>query len=198
MELRWSCKNKPLDLVLIWTQVDNDSVSGRNGLVKLAIRVLSVIANSAGCERAFSDFGIIHTKRRNKLSAEKVHKTGIYKMSIRQTHAEAGLTRPRRKRAFGEIDQEEEPTEAAVPEEDNSDFTDLARRLIRDSEASDEGIGNGAIDDLVPVIHLPARSPTPAAIMIRNLAFLRHTSHSHHSLTILRIQQVWTSIGKGG
>jgi len=158
LELRWSCKNKPLDLVLLWTHVDNGSLSGRNGLVKLAIHILSIIANSTGCKRAFSNFGIIHTKHHNKLSAEKVHKTGIYKMSIRRAHAEAGLTRPRRKRAFGEIDQEQEPTEAVVPEEDNSDFTDLARQLIRDSEASDEGTGNGAIDDLIPVICLPACS----------------------------------------
>lgn len=79
-------------------------------------------------------------------------------MSIRRAHIEAGLTRPRQKRAFGEIDQGEEPMEAAVPEEDNSDFTDLARRLIRDSEASDEGIDNEGTNDLVPVIHLPARS----------------------------------------
>jgi hypothetical protein len=92
LELRWCFKNKPLDLVLLWTQIDNGSLSGRNGLVKLVIRVLSVISNAASCERAFSDFGIIHTKRRNKLSAEKVPKTGIYKMSIRRAHAEAGLT----------------------------------------------------------------------------------------------------------
>ena len=61
-------------------------LSGRNCLVKLAIRILSVIANSGSCERAFSDFGISHTKLRNKLNAEKVHKTSVVKMDRRQSH----------------------------------------------------------------------------------------------------------------
>ncbi len=57
---------------------------GSNGIAKLAIRILSVIANSGACERTFSDFGIILTKIRNLLSVEKVHKTNTVRMDIRR------------------------------------------------------------------------------------------------------------------
>lgn len=87
-------KKKPLDLVFIWkridTQADNELPAGRNALTRLAIRLLSVVANSAGCERSFSIFGNIHTKTRNKLGTETVHKTGILKMDIRRRHVEEG------------------------------------------------------------------------------------------------------------
>ncbi|KIM74770.1 hypothetical protein PILCRDRAFT_92459 [Piloderma croceum F 1598] len=76
-------KDSPLDLVLIWTYIDTDCLTGHNRLVKLAIHILSVIANSAGCKRVFSDFGLIHTKPRNKLSVENVHKTSTLKMDLR-------------------------------------------------------------------------------------------------------------------
>jgi hypothetical protein len=88
-------KNLPLDLVFLWqridTQKDDEPPTGRNCLTKLAIRILSVIANSAGCERSFSIFGNIHTKRRNKLDTKTVHKTGILKTDITRRHAAAGL-----------------------------------------------------------------------------------------------------------
>jgi hypothetical protein len=148
-------QDAPLDLVLVWTQIDNGCFAGRNNLVKLAIRILSVIANSAGCERAFSDFGIIHTKPRNKLSAEKVHKTGVLKMDIRRTHVEAGLTRPRQKRAFGEIDESEEPPEVAVPHDVNSEFHDLAHQLIQAVERADSDEAETNNDNVIPSICIP-------------------------------------------
>ena len=73
--------------MFIWSRIDNGTTSGRNALVKLAIYILTIIANSAGCERTFSDFGIIHTKPRNKLDAKKVHKTGLVKMDLIQVVA---------------------------------------------------------------------------------------------------------------
>jgi len=154
-------QDAPIDLVLIWTRIDTGYFTGHNGLVKLAVRILTVIANSAGCERAFSDFGVIHTKPCNKLSAEKVHKTSTLKMDLRRSHIEAGFIRPRRKRMFGEIDDaDSEPAEAAVPNAENSNFDDLTRRLVRASEAADEDDDS---DDLhiIPTIRVPPR-PQPA------------------------------------
>lgn len=76
---------------------------GRNGVGRLAIRILSVIANSAGCERAFSQFGITHTKRRNRLSPEVVHKTATVKAARQRAYAAAGLTSTARcKRKLGD------------------------------------------------------------------------------------------------
>ncbi|KAH9065038.1 hypothetical protein EDB87DRAFT_1535818, partial [Lactarius vividus] len=40
--------------VKVWEGIDNRKQVGRNRLVQLAMHVLSVVANSAGCERAFS------------------------------------------------------------------------------------------------------------------------------------------------
>ncbi|KAJ2984582.1 hypothetical protein NUW54_g10457 [Trametes sanguinea] len=76
------------DLARIWSLADrsNDHLTvcpGRNGLTKLAIRLLSVIANSAGTERVFSDFGGTHTKMRNRLHTETVHKTSTVRMAAR-------------------------------------------------------------------------------------------------------------------
>lgn len=138
--------------MFVWTRIDNGKPTGRNGLVKLAIHLLSIIANSAGCERAFSDFGIIHTKPCNKLSAEKVHKTGVVKMELRRTHVEAGLTHTRRKRAFGEIDSPEEPPQstdspAVHADESDPDFRAVAQALVASATAAADADSDSPSDD---------------------------------------------------
>ncbi|KII86202.1 hypothetical protein PLICRDRAFT_114784 [Plicaturopsis crispa FD-325 SS-3] len=65
LEKRWAqcdrdifiLANKTVDLVRVWQTIDTGLNSGRNALVKLAIRILSIIANSAGCERLFTPEG---------------------------------------------------------------------------------------------------------------------------------------------
>lgn len=148
-------QDAPLDLVLVWARINNEHFTGHNNLVKLAIRILSVIANSAGCEHVFSDFGIIHTKPRNKLSAEKVHKTDVLKMDIQQTHVEAGLTSPGWKCAFGKIDESKEPPEVAVPHDDNSEFRNLTHQLIQAVEQADSDEAETNHDNVIPSIHIP-------------------------------------------
>jgi hypothetical protein len=54
-------------------------MNGRHALAHLAMRILAVVPNSAGVERLFSMFGIIHSKRRNRLSPEVVRKSAIVK-----------------------------------------------------------------------------------------------------------------------
>jgi hypothetical protein len=61
----------------------------------LAIHILTIIANSAGCERAFSHMGHVHTATRSRLGIEKVRKTTMLGMDITRSHMEAGLLRPR-------------------------------------------------------------------------------------------------------
>ena len=56
--------------VEIWEGIDTQEETGRNRLTKLAIHILSVVANSAGCERAFSHMGLVHTGIRSKLGVE--------------------------------------------------------------------------------------------------------------------------------
>ncbi|KAJ2986487.1 hypothetical protein NUW54_g9747 [Trametes sanguinea] len=101
-------KGEDIDIVELWSRIDrsNDTLAvclGRNGVVKLAIRLLSVVANSAGVECAFSDFGRTHTKGRNRLNAEVVHNTGMLRMAIRREHATAGRLPRRLKRKLEEL-----------------------------------------------------------------------------------------------
>jgi hAT family C-terminal dimerisation region len=69
--------------VEIWEGIDTQEETGRNCLTKLAIHILSVVANSAGCERAFSHMGLVHTGIRSKLGIEKVRKTTMVGMDIK-------------------------------------------------------------------------------------------------------------------
>jgi hypothetical protein len=74
-------------VVRVW-QFNNN---GSNGIMKLAICILSIVANSGASDRNFSAFGTIQTDRRNKLSVEKVHNVNVIRMEIWRSHAEAGL-----------------------------------------------------------------------------------------------------------
>ena len=48
--------------VEIWEGIDTREETGRNRLTKLAIHILSIVANSAGCEHVFSHMGLVHTE----------------------------------------------------------------------------------------------------------------------------------------
>jgi hypothetical protein len=68
-------------------------------LAMFAIRILSVVPNSASVERLFSWFGIIHSKLRNRLQPEKVRKTAVV---FSDTADKFGCPPvPSRKRHFG-------------------------------------------------------------------------------------------------
>ncbi|EDR12066.1 uncharacterized protein LACBIDRAFT_324468 [Laccaria bicolor S238N-H82] len=80
MKEKFTHEGAPLDLQNIWAQIDKGVNCGQNGLVKLAVHIFSVIANSAGCEHVFSKFGITHTKLHDKLDPERVHKLAVIGM----------------------------------------------------------------------------------------------------------------------
>ncbi len=163
---------------------------GRNGLAKLAIHILSVIANSADAERAFSLFGINHTKLRNRLSTETVHKATLVRMDLRRAHVAAGLTRDRLKRKLT-IHNEPSDTSISVSagadmlslDSDDSDdsrlsldFETLGNALVRaaidsrghleqdDDDGADNGPGTNAtsISEAVPQLVPPLTRTTSA------------------------------------
>ncbi|QRW18642.1 hypothetical protein RhiXN_00048 [Rhizoctonia solani] len=94
---------KPLNMIHVWSGLlaYETPNSGRHQLAHLAIHVLSIVANSAGCERLFSEMGHIHTKRRNRLGYQKVFDTAVVRMDLKRKHADEGRTRSRLKRQFG-------------------------------------------------------------------------------------------------
>jgi hypothetical protein len=126
----------------VWEGIDTHEEQGRNRLAKLALHVLSVIANSAGCERAFSHMGLVHTAIRSKLSVDKVRKTTVVGMDIKREHIEAGLIQSRGHRNFKAPDESSDgmpetcsPDFDAGESEDVLDFDQLAEQLIEDAAA---------------------------------------------------------------
>ncbi|KAI0628527.1 ribonuclease H-like domain-containing protein [Trametes polyzona] len=141
------------DVAQVWRLSDrsNEALAicpGRNGVAKLAIRILSAIANSGGPERAFSDYGIVHTKLRNRMSTESVSKISTVRMSIRREHAENGVHRRRLKRKLG-LDyeprvQDSSPATADLQQDhgavsessEDVDFSSIHEQLVVDAIAS--------------------------------------------------------------
>lgn len=166
---------------------DGDTAKGVNQLVDLAVRILSIVANSAGCERLFSLFGIIHTKLRNRLGAEKVNQTATLKMELRREHAKEGLLSKRLKRRFGTQAQDESESNASetaankdttgpdvdaeelgAGDDEAEDIRGVISKLVKAVDEDDEGEGEEPSDDE----DLPERveirnSPAPAAPRIK-------------------------------
>ncbi len=72
----------------LWNLVKQEA----NSLSKLALRLMEVSVNAAGCERSFFQMGLTHTKLRNRLGwAKTTH--------IAQLRQELHRDRPKRKRA---------------------------------------------------------------------------------------------------
>ncbi|GAB1521158.1 hypothetical protein RhiTH_004249 [Rhizoctonia solani] len=95
-------EGKDVNLDAIWLSVPCPGPvnSGRHQLVCLARLVLSIVANSAGCERLFSRMGNIHTKLRNRFNFKRVHDIATVALGIEAQHKAAGLTRKRTRRCF--------------------------------------------------------------------------------------------------
>ena len=140
--------------------------------MKLALRLFSVIANSAGCERVFSGFGIIHVPHRNKLKYQKVHNTALVKLDILQQEHDAGVGQ-RKKRRYGDPDgpeptaatnattaESDTPSDPAMTpflHQDPTDFAQQAQQLISDAQISNE-----VEDEDVPPVAPPPPPPAPA------------------------------------
>ena len=140
--------------VEIWEGIDTGEEIGRNRLTKLAIHILSVVANSAGCERAFSHMGLVHTGIRSRLGIEKVRKATAVGMDIKQTHIEAGLLRSRGKRSFT-YQGAELAGDDLVNIEDPLDFDQLSDSLIAGAASANGDRDVGDVDDDEPPPHTP-------------------------------------------
>jgi hypothetical protein len=153
--------------VEIWEGIDTCEETGRNRLTKLAIHILSVVANSAGCERAFSHMGLVHTAIRSKLSVEKVRKATIIGMDLKRMHMDSGLLRAQAKRNFNfgsDADSAESATNtnqdlSDISSNDLLDFEQLSEQLIAGSASAngDKDVGDADdSDDELPSTVVPA------------------------------------------
>lgn len=162
--------------VEIWEGIDTGEETGRNRLTKIAIHILSIVANSAGCERAFSHMGLVHTGIRSKLGVEKVRKATVVGMDIKQTHVTAGLLRARGKRRFtseGDV----ESALGNIGSEDPLDFDQLSERLIGGAASAngDKDVGDADDDEPVPIVTAPA-PPIRLTITIPPLTSATHSA----------------------
>lgn len=157
--------------VEIWEGIDTREETGRNRLTKLAIHILSIVANSAGCERAFSHMGLVHTGIRSKLGVEKVRKTTMVGMDIKRTHLEAGLVYKRGKQSFTSEAGAQEPDDDGSAadhldigdqDDDLLDFDQLSEHLIAGAAAAntDKDVGDDLdeTDELPPAVTVQATS----------------------------------------
>ncbi|CAE6518107.1 unnamed protein product, partial [Rhizoctonia solani] len=80
-------EGKSVNTVAVWLAVvhPGSTNTGVSQLVELAVRVHSVVANSAGVERLFSEMGHIQgLKRRNRLHYDKVHDLATVRMDLKR------------------------------------------------------------------------------------------------------------------
>ena len=72
-------------------------------LIRLALHIFSIHANSASCERLFSLFGNIQTKKQNWMTSKMLQMIAEVKMHLRDGHAASWSQKQksRAKRKFG-------------------------------------------------------------------------------------------------
>ncbi|KAI9066067.1 hypothetical protein FKP32DRAFT_1646435 [Trametes sanguinea] len=157
--------DKDVDIVRAWSWIDavDEPLAicpGRNGVVKLAIRILSAAVNSAGPECVFSDFGKTHTKDRNRLRPSHVHDISTLRMALRREHAAAGFSTRRQKRKLGADYEPMAPattstTGTAIPCEDGDPVFEEDHDAFR---RFGEDLVNAAIDSSEPDEDLDAEN----------------------------------------
>lgn len=154
------------------TETEAKVSTGRNGVAKLAIRLLSIIANSAGCERTFSKFGIVHTKHRNRLSPQKVHKAVLVQTALQRSQTMASRTKRQLSGHGASSSTSTPPTGSTATERapsttilddddlDDLEFRSLGAQLIEDAEiAAREEQPELTAFVTIPTTLLPASSP---------------------------------------
>ena len=109
---------------MLWKSLTLSGVTP-DPLVQLAIHIFSISANSASCERLFSLFGNIQTRKRNRMTSNTLQMIAEVKMHLRDSHAASWKMKQksRTKRQFGpapsasnqELSLPATPNSASVP-----------------------------------------------------------------------------------
>ena len=132
------------------------------------MHLFAVIANSAGCEHVFSNFGIAHTKLWNKIDAEWVHKMAVVGMELKHVDCEAGLAHNHKKQKSGmdnTVAVDLPPTNPYLPNNTDSDTTEFhqyADNLIWEAQ-DDNNVPEDAISPLTIPTGTAGEPQTPHA-----------------------------------
>lgn len=159
------------------------SPNGVSGLIHLAMHILSIVPNSAATERIFSQFGVIHTKLRNRLDPEKVRKQALVKSD---TIAQHGSLRQRKRKFFADSDDESESNHSPsdqltsgpldnssseyLSDQHSHEFLPVVRDLLEDVESADPDVRHHPDSDnssallLKNLFHYPSAHNGPGTI----------------------------------
>ena len=183
--------------VEIWEGIDIREETGHNRLTRLAIHILSTVANSASCERVFSHMGLVHTGIHSKLGVEKVCKTTMVEMDIKRMNHEAGLLYTRGKQKFTTEARAQEPDNDGstltidhfdIGDQDDNllNFDQLSERLIMGavSANADKDVGNDLDENELPqapAVTVQALSGRPSTIPMITIPPLDSATLSPHA-----------------
>jgi hypothetical protein len=177
-------KEQEVNPVEIWEGIDTGEETGHNCLTKIAIHILSVIANSAGCKHAFSHMGLVHTAIRSKLGIEKVQKATVIGMDIKRMHMEAGLLHVQGQRNFtSKANKQDIVSDIGDINSDPLDFDQLSNHIIAGAASanSDKDVGDVGDDKLPLTVTVPdvlAPQPPPQVRLTITIPPLPSASHS--------------------
>ncbi|KAG6853269.1 hypothetical protein H0H87_008702, partial [Tephrocybe sp. NHM501043] len=104
---------------------------GKKAMIEMAMCILSITPNSASTEQIFSQFGVKHTKHRNRMHPDKIHREVLLKMDATEKH---GLP-PRHKCKFGDEDKNGSAPAASTSTQ-SLHFLSIAQDLISELEES--------------------------------------------------------------
>ncbi|KAM5535809.1 hypothetical protein V8D89_010532 [Ganoderma adspersum] len=109
---------KSINLISLWRGVDTRG--GGAEIVQFAIRLFSIVPNSAGTERFFSRLGLVQTKHWNRLHSDKARKLVLIKADIDQMY---GTGRSEQHRHFGTTHEPTVLTHNSTPTSESSAAT---------------------------------------------------------------------------
>jgi hypothetical protein len=182
-------------------------------LADFALRLFAIVPNSAAVERLFSKFGLIHTKLRNRLGADKVRKTTIVAGDIASKYGQARSRR--RKRKFGSADPDVvdsgpastvQASEATIRDVDDDDdepvdatFGAMAEDLVDEVNEADLA---DALDLDPSALPTPIEDPVPLTqtqgLLISNLFVSASTRDGGNDGAAVRgLKQFW-KLGQDG
>ena len=106
-------------------------------LQKMATRILSLTSSSSGCERNWSGFDAVHTKRRNRLTVDRLSKLVYIQFNNRLLNKRAKI----KSKKITNVLLSSDTTEAQGFLQENGD--DLAAVVFRDDEDEELMEGTG-------------------------------------------------------
>ena len=128
------------------------------------MHILSIVPNSAATERIFSQFGVIHTKLRNRLDPEKVRKQALVKSNI---IAQRGSLQQRKRKFFVDSDESE-----------SNHYPSNQLTSGPSDNSSSEYLSDQHSHEFLPVVRHHSDSDNSLALLLKNLF---HYPSAHNS-----------------